>query len=242
MKRVKNYSNVALIYSHLMRSIDYKMWAKYIYSLSRISKKRNCSALELACGSGIIADYIKGKFQNYTMCDLSLEMLKSIEAETAFKINCDFQNLPFKNKYDFVFSTFDSVNYLLTKKKFITMLNNVEQVLKPSGIFTFDVSLEANSLHNHKYLNRKGEYLGIKYEQLSNYNEMNKIHTNKFVIRESNNIKVKEIHKQRIYSFNDYFKMISKTNLFVYACYDSFSFNNASGSNERAQFVLRKRN
>lgn len=237
----KNYSFVAQIYAHLMRSIDYKMWAKYIYDISRLGKKKNISVLELACGSGKIAGILSKKIKDYSLCDLSFDMLMLIDPKITGKINCNFILLPFKKKFDFVFSTFDSANYLLTKKSFIEMLKSVELCLYDDGIYTFDVSLEANSINNQKYLNRKGDYNGIKYEQISNYSKTKQLHSNKFIIIDKNGKKIIENHKQRIYQFDEYFDMISKTNLYVYACYDSFSFNNASSSCERVQFVLKKR-
>lgn len=223
-----------------MRSIDYKMWAKYVYDLSRLNGKRNISVLELACGSGEIAGFLSKKIKDYTLCDLSLDMLLSMENKLS-KINCDMTLLPFKRKFDFVFSTFDSVNYLLTKKSFVKMLNSVEICLAENGIFTFDVSLDANSLNNQKYLNRSGMYGEFKYEQISRYHRSKHIHRNKFRITDKLGSTFIENHKQRIFLFDEYFEMISKTNLYVYGCYDAFSFSNASSSNERAQFVLKKR-
>lgn len=237
----KTYSNVAFIYPHLMRSIDYKMWAKYIYGLSRLTKKKSLSVLELACGSGKLAGYLSKKFKDYTLCDLSLQMLLSFENESAGKVNCDVTALPFKKKYDFIFSTFDSVNYLLTKKSFVKMLKSVESCLDEKGIFTFDVSLEANSLNNQKYLNRKGEYKGINYQQISTYNKIKQVHRNKFIITDEFGNETVENHRQRIFPFEDYFDMIAGTNFYVYGCYDAFSFNNASAKSDRAQFVLKKR-
>lgn len=224
-----------------MRSIDYKMWAKYIYNLSRITKKKNLSVLELACGSGEVAGYLRKKFNDYTVCDLSLQMLLSFDHELANRINCDITALPFKQKFDFVFSTFDSVNYLLTKTAFIKMLNSVDSCLDQNGIYTFDVSLEENSLRNLKYLNRKGEFQGIRYQQISSFSRAKKIHQNKFVITCEDGSAVTENHRQRVFSFEEYFELISKTKFYVYGCYEAFSFSNASQKSERAQFVLKKR-
>lgn len=237
----KDYSIVAQIYAHLMRSINYKMWAKYIYELSKINKKKNISVLELAGGSGQLASFLIKKFKNYFLCDLSLPMLLLSEKKYPARINCDIRSLPFKNKFDFIFSTFDSVNYLLTKKAFVDMLESVESCLDENGVFTFDVSLETNSINNVKYLNRVGEYKGMKYEQISSYNRKTRIHQNRFVITTDDGKVHKENHMQRAFPFDDIFDMISKTNLYVYSCYEAFGFCNASSKSERAQFVLKKR-
>jgi len=51
---VKTYSAIAEIYAHMMRSIDYKEWADYIFEISRELKKKNLSVLELAEGPELL--------------------------------------------------------------------------------------------------------------------------------------------------------------------------------------------
>lgn len=237
----KSYSHLAEVYEHMMRFIDYKSWAKYIYLISKLNKNKNKYVLELAGGRGTLAKLLQEKFTNYILTDLSLKMLSNPKLELEKKVVCNFFSLPFRQNFDFIFSTFDSVNYILTKRDFIKMLNEVAAILYDDGIFTFDVSLEKNSLKHLKNLNRHGEVNSIKYFQKSQYNIRTRIHTNKFEIILENGSIVEEIHKQKVYLFKDYFDMIEKSPFYVYACYKCFSFDNADEASERAQFVLRKR-
>lgn len=235
------YKHISDLYSHLMKFIDYKKWAKYIFEISKNLKEKEILSLELACGNCSLANYLHNKFKFYVASDLSFNMLLNAPTSIKNKVNCNFLHLPFKNKFNFIFSCFDSVNYLTTKKDFSNMLKEVANILDENGILTFDVSMESNSLKYQKYLNRKGSYNGIKYEQVSRYNYKNKIHSNKFILEFKDGKKVEEIHNQKIYKFEEYFEMISASEFYVVNCYESFTFNNANENSERIQFVLKKK-
>lgn len=237
----KIYSQLAPIYSHLMRTIDYSVWANYIYSISKSVNKKNLSVLEIACGNGTIARLLKGKFKYYCVSDLSKDMLNQLDEKNIDRVCCNMTELPFKNKYDFIFSTFDSINYLMSKPKLKLLFNEVSGCLKTDGIFTFDVSLERNSKTYQKFLNRKGSNKGITFVQKSKYDEEKRIHYNYFEITLANGKKVKEIHKQKIYRFEDYFKFIDESDFYVYKCKKAFTDKDASAETERAQFILKKK-
>ncbi|MEW6506204.1 MAG: methyltransferase domain-containing protein [Bacteroidota bacterium] len=236
----KNYSHLSLIYPYIMRSIDYVKWSNYIYSISKQLRKKNLYALELAGGNGAIANKIFTKFGHFCISDLSMYMLRSA-GNNLDKVCCNMTELPFKQKYDFVFSTFDSINYLMSRQKILSLLKEVDLCLKPDGIFTFDVSLENNSKLYQKYLNRKGSVDSIKYVQKSIYDEVERIHYNYFEIILANGKKVEEIHKQKIYPFEDYFTFIDKSNFYVYKCKESFTDIDAVTESERVQFILKKK-
>lgn len=237
---VKTYSAIAEIYPHMMRSIDYQEWADYIYEISKYLKLKKILALELAGGNGAIAKLLQSKMKIVTS-DLSLAMLKNGGEKSVLKVCCDMMNLPFKNRYDFVFSTFDSVNYLNTKEKLIRYLNSVSGCISADGILAFDVSLENNSKKFEKYLNRRGKVNGITYKQRSFYNPGTRIHYNHFELTFDDGRKVEEIHKQKIYRFEEYFDFIDRSDFYVHKCYKAFTFKNADSETERAQFILKKK-
>lgn len=239
--KADSYSALALIYGHLMKSIDYEKWAEYIYAISKDVPQHNLDVLELACGTGIIGEHLKKKFGGLMITDKAPHMLKQNSLEGASRVCCDMTSLPFKHKFDFIYSTFDSVNYILSKEKFIGMLNEVSASLSGHGIFTFDVSMEKNSIRYQRYLNRKGKYQKITYQQKSFYNEKSRIHYNIFDITMPDGSVIEEVHKQKIYAFEDYFRFIDSTEFYVHKCYEAFSYKDANENSERAQFILKKK-
>lgn len=238
-KKVNNYKFVSRIYDFINRKIDYEIWAVYLIEICGEKLNKNSYILELGAGTSKLAKVFQKKYKNYYPTDLSFEMLN--ENKPKNKVVCSMTNLPFKNKYDVVISAFDSVNYLLKKKDLFTLFIEVKRILKDDGIFLFDVSLESNSFVHASKPIRKGNTGEFKFIQKSFYNSKNKIHINEFLITDKNGNNYKEIHKEKIYPFFDYFPIIEKAGLYVEYCFEAFTFDNARENSERAQFVIKKK-
>ncbi len=234
------YTNLAQIYEHLMKYINYREWAKYIFDLIKFLEIEKPEVLELAAGNGKLAKHFYEDCENIVISDISKSMLNLVESFPNAKVCCNMTALPFLNKFNFIFAAFDSVNYLTTEEQFELMLVSVSKALKPKGFFTFDVSLKNNSLHFEKKLNRKGLYKGIKYIQKSDFFVDEKIHRNIFKIKLKNGSIVEESHYQKIYDFDYYFDSAQRNGFDVKHCFEAFSFNEAHHSTGRAQFILQK--
>jgi SAM-dependent methyltransferase len=237
---LKPYEALAVIYEHLMKNVRYDFWAEYINFIVREYLPRKPKVLELAAGNLKFAKRIKTHFKDITVSDISYNMLHSSSPARIPRVCCDMTALPFKKKFDLVISSFDSVNYLTTKNKLLTLFREVEKILNDDGIFTFDVVLEKNCISYEQFANRKGTYKGINFEQISNYDKKKKFHKNVFNIFLPTGESVTEIHKQKIYSFYTYFEVISKTNLYVVDCLKTFTFEKADSESDRAQFILKR--
>jgi len=235
----KIYDKVADIYPYLMRTIHYDKWAKYLYEIVKTSVNKNDVILELGAGNGKLADHLRHYFPDIIITDLSFNMLSQDSEYGIKKVCCDMTSIPFNARFTLIYSAFDSVNYLTTKKKLLSFFKEVKRILAEGGIFTFDVSLERNSLKHIKEPFRKGKYKGISFVQKSWYCPKSRIHKNTFNL-EIESKSYLEQHKQKIYPFEEYFMMIEKAGLYVSECFEAFTFNNGNAECERVQFVVRK--
>lgn len=238
--KVKSYEQVSAIYDGLMKKLDYTSWAKYILLIAKDNVHVEAGFLELGAGNCKMAKILSKKYRNYYASDISLSMLRSGDTNNTTKICCDMTLLPFKEKFDFVFSTFDSVNYILKQKSLKSLFTEVDYLLREDGIFTFDVSLEKNSLNFTTGKSTEGQHNGFHYKMFSKYNKLSRIHYNNFYIWNELGVKFKEVHKEKIYPINTYFKLAEKAGLHVESCYDCFTFKNVNQKSERAQFIMRK--
>jgi len=241
LEEVKPYSYFAMIYSHLMRSVDYSFWAKYIKEIHDTLGDKNDIALELAAGNCSLANHLTHQFKKLYVSDISKEMLMTSTNKNLEKVCCDMSLLPFKNKFDFIYSAFDSVNYLNNETRLSEYFANISNNLSENGLLLFDVSLKNNSLKHVKSLNRKGIYNGIKYIQKSVFDEKTKIHSNFIKIKLKDGKVVEEVHQQKIYDFYYYFEVLESNNLFAIECFDSFTFNDATEDSERVQFIVKRK-
>jgi len=240
--KVKPYEKVSGIYDGLMKKLDYESWSKYILLIAKENVHQEAKFLELGAGNCKMAKILSEKYKNYYASDISISMLCSSYKSHLKKICCDMTSLPFKVKFDFVFSAFDSVNYILKQKSLLNLFKEINYLLEEDGIFTFDVSLEKNSLNFITSKSTEGQHNGYWYRMLSKYNKRSRIHCNNFYIWNESGIKFKEVHKEKIYKIDTYFKLADKAGLHIEACYDCFSFKDVNQKSERAQFVMRKIN
>jgi SAM-dependent methyltransferase len=223
-----------------MRKVNYPVWAKYIYSLIKDDVPADAAGLELAAGTCRITNHLSSYFPKLLATDISKNMLASGESDLFPKVCCDMALLPFKTKFDFIYSTFDSVNYLTSRKKLLKMFAEVSNLLTDTGLFTFDASLERNSILYSEDPERKGSFKGIKYTQKSEYDSKSKIHKNSFLIKSKTGEIYSEIHRQKIFPFETYFELLEHAGLYVKNCYDAFSYKEGSPESERVQFITKK--
>lgn len=240
-EKSKIYDEVVFIYSHLMRKVHYDYWADYIYSVTNRFINNQSKVLELAAGNCQLAQFLSDYYPNYLASDLSLPMLKQFNNKKIDKICCDMIKLPLKGKFDLVISAFDSINYLTKIKDVMFLFSEISRILNKNGVFTFDVSLENNSYKHIREANRKGSFNGIKYLQKSSYNPKTRIHKNYFLITHPSGQISEELHVQKIYRFETYFKLIDKAGLQVEECYEAFTFKNANAKCSRVQFIVRRK-
>jgi len=241
MAKVKPYEILPLIYPHLMKKIQYNRWAAYLHELVKKECPKRSKVLELGAGDGTFALYFQKYYPHLIITDISSNMLIN-KNNNIPRICCDMTSLPFKKKFDLIYSNFDSVNYLLKGKLLVKLFNEVSLILNDGGVFTFDISLEKNSYVHVSRNNKEGKFKRVKFKQTSAFNPGTRIHTNKFRIKLANGDEYSEIHREKIYSFETYFRLIENTDLYVAECYETFSFKPGSKDSDRIQFMLKKRN
>lgn len=235
----KNYSDLAVIYNHIMKKVRYDRWSEYLYWVTKEFLPDKPKVLELAAGKCSLAKLLSNYFPDIITSDLSYHMLMD-SGYRGKQVCCSMLSLPFKEKFDFIYSTFDSVNYLTSKNQLIQMLTEVKGNLNEEGIFAFDVSMEKNSLKHVEDPIREGVYKGLRYTHKSEYNGFSGIHKNTFHITGAGGKETIEIHRQKIYPFSTYFEVIEKAGLYAAACYKAFSFTKATPDSERLQFIIKK--
>jgi len=224
-----------------MKSVDYSFWAKYIREIHNTLGEPSDIALEVGAGNGKLGEYLKNQFQRLYLTDFSLEMLKENKSFID-SVCCDMTALPFQAEFDFIFSTFDTVNYLSNEEKMRLFFNRIKNNLTKNGYLLFDVSLESNSLKHVEKLNRKGKHKGITYIQKSDYDKNEKLHSNTLEIKLPDGKWYFEKHEQKIYDFYYYFDVIESEGLFVAECFEAFTFENASRKSDRVQFIVKREN
>jgi len=142
--------NVYRDFAYLYMKGDYPRFSERMATLlPPILKKLNAqprTVLDLACGEGSFAVALAGRGYAVTGVDSSGEMLNLARERAARAgqditfLEQDMRALSVDSGYDLVTSWYDSLNYLLKMEDLKACYSGVHGVLKPGGLFIFDMN------------------------------------------------------------------------------------------------------
>ncbi|MFC1552121.1 class I SAM-dependent DNA methyltransferase [Candidatus Latescibacterota bacterium] len=239
------YGELAKIYDRVMDHVKYDKWVDYISSIFEKYDVRVTRILEIACGTGNFSLYFNELGYDITCTDLSPDMLK-IAAVKFEKHNipkklfaADMSSLPLKGEFDAVLCLYDSVNYLLDSENVKKTMTDIYSVLRPGGLFIFDVCTVKNSKLYFADNTMFEELDDIKYERKCSYNDTECIQENVFIVDclDKNYV---ERHLQRIYTLKEIEDIISGTLFKNLGIFNDLTFFEGSEDSERVHFVLKK--
>lgn len=242
------YDEFASIYDRLINEdIDYE---KISEKLKNIIENYNVECkdyLDLACGTGNVAERIAGKFENTYCADLSEEMIKKAEAK--FKKNnidakffCkDMSNFNLNKEFDFISCVLDSSNYIIEDEDFENYINCVYNHLKDKGIFVFDINSYYKLsviLGNNTYIHNE-EDIFYSWENVFEDDVAN-MYLTFFVKRGELFEKFEETHFERAYKENYIERVLSWCGFEILEKFDGYSDDSVNEKSERILYVVRK--
>lgn len=138
------YSDFADYYDLYAEEYDYDLWFAYLKNLSGLTEFKGKRILDLGCGTGILLLKFAQVGSVVTGVDLSNKML-SVADQTIFEagkkatlIQSDISTYSAYDRYDFIYSTCDTVNYL-NQSHLLSMFANISKMMKNGSYFTFDM-------------------------------------------------------------------------------------------------------
>lgn len=145
---VRQYGDVAFIYDALMAGVPHRLWLARILTLAAERGKTPRSALDIACGTGLVTEQLYGRgLAPVVGVDLSAPMI----AIARTKAQAGRQNITYFQQdaarldlgartFDLVVSLFDSLNYLTDPGALEQAFNRIFAHTAPGGLFAFDLN------------------------------------------------------------------------------------------------------
>lgn len=251
-KDSSQYKALAPIYDYLMNEIDYDEWSDFVDELIQTHHPEAQTLLELACGTGSHALSLE-ELETYdiTATDLSAEMLEEAKAKATFRNStitwkqADMLHLDMGTTYDVVVSLYDSINYMMNLDDVIKVMKNAKAHLNEDGVFIFDFTTPANSEEGAEDMNDEGTSPdGYRFVRKSYYLPSERIHCNEIEIeklsadKKSVVQKMREVHRQRIYTLAEMKNAAAAAGLEWLAAYGSFDLDKATEKSHRITVVL----
>ena len=206
MEQPENYKkNFVELYDSLMNTEYYLDWGNWInLTIEKYSIPKD-KAIDLACGTGKIAEILEKLGFSVLCIDNSEEMLKKakirLKGRKCTFAKRDMANFDLSSDYSLVTSFYDSINYLLELEKVNHMMKNVSKALKKGGYFLLDI----NTKEKIKYLQKKPSFISeADSYRVQFMNEGTENFWNlKIKITDKNNKVSMEEHIERGYDLNE---------------------------------------
>lgn len=177
MEKYSDYDDFAYLYN--------RYWGNFPIRIMPILEElvlkdfpKGARVLDICCGTGQLAGELHQRGYEVTGVDGSDEMLKFARehAPTTPFIPSDVRAFMLMARFNIAFSTFDSLNHMMTLEDLELVFANVFRQLEAKGVFVFDMNLESG------FLNRWVESFNIVDEDAavmvnSHYNPEEKIAT-----------------------------------------------------------------
>lgn len=248
-KKVPPYTKLAFIYDFLMRYVDYDDWASY---LVRLFNKADCdvtSVFDISSGTGSLILHLAELGYQVSGQDYSYDMVRIAKKKflhgnmPATLWTGSMAEQVSKQKYDAVISTYDSINYCHPIAKCEKVFEHVANIVKPGGVFVFDISTVHNSKkYFRRYYDRDGTNK-FDYIRQSYYLPDKRKQINEFYItwKSQRNICYKEYHEQKIYRIAELKEIVPKQFFEIIGVYDGFSLRPGTEKSDRVHFLLKKK-
>jgi ubiquinone/menaquinone biosynthesis C-methylase UbiE len=144
------YGDVSAIYDALMANVPHGAWLSRIEREARLRDKFPRSALDVACGTGIVSELlhergyrpVQGVDISPAMISIARTKAQALGSPNSLRYDVfDAAALDLGDaRFDMAVSLFDSLNYILEPAKLQAAFKRVFQHITPGGFFAFDMN------------------------------------------------------------------------------------------------------
>lgn len=240
-----SFGPIAPHYDILMADVPYDMWAGYYRLLLSQHGLDPDRVLDVACGTGSVAELLCESGYEMTGFDLSEAMIeraraKAVSKELPIEYHvADATTLDLGKTFEGAYSFFDSLNYISTLAGFRAAIERVGAHLEPGGSFVFDLNTAyafEQRMFDQKEKRKKAK---IRYDWKGDYD------------RETRTIRVEmeferdgeifhEVHVQRAHSMNEVHDALRDAGFDWVKIYDSYTLDAPAKSSDRIHVIATK--
>ena len=245
------YNDFAMIYDTFMEDTPYKQWVSFMEDIIKeqgITPKLIC---DLGCGTGKMCEMFADKGLDVIGIDASEEMLmiareNEMEAQRGILyLMQDMSEFELYGTVDVIYSSCDSINYLMEEEKVLSMFKWVNNYLEKGGLFIFDVNTP------HKYKTLLGEKVFAEQTEDAAYiwenfydekKQINEFYVSFFVADEDGKYdRFEEVHYQKAYEVEHIKTLLARAGMELVAVYDDYTTKPCDEKTLRATFVAREK-
>ncbi|MEM1535537.1 MAG: methyltransferase domain-containing protein [Candidatus Pacearchaeota archaeon] len=243
---MKIYKKFAEIYDKIMQEGFHRKYKQYYEFIIANAKRYGVSLnrmLDIACGTGKLAEMFRKKGYDIEGIDKSKNMLEIARQRGIKCYEADMAHFNLNKKYNLILCVFDSLNYLTKPNQIRKCFSCVSKHLEKGGLFIFDMNSDYKI--NSLLRNASTWYKKINNIELIWINSWKKdMWISKIImfekIKENIYKRYCEVHVEKAYSLAKIKKLLKETGFRIRGIYSSLNFDKIKKDSGRWFFVVQK--
>lgn len=216
--------------------------------LQRLALPVGSSILDLCCGHGRHAIALAKRGYRVTGQDLSEFFLHRAQAEAESQdvqvrwIHSDMRSIPYENEFDAVINLFGSFGYLENEGEDQKVLQQVQQALKPEGLFLLETMQREALLRSFAFheINRHADGLMVLQER--SFDLLSGRSNALITLLAADGRRSEYHHSVRVYTLTELARMLDSAGLPVQAYYGGLDGRDLRLTSQRQIVLSRKGN
>jgi ubiquinone/menaquinone biosynthesis C-methylase UbiE len=242
------YREIAKIYDELVGKAAFECWLEnFLQVVERYGIGFRICA-DVACGTGLAAQYLSRVCERVYAVDLSHWMLevargRQYSSEVIF-LEQPFTGLLLPEKVDLVTCNFDSLNYLLEEKELAETVRRFSRALEHGGYAIFDINTTrelAEGWGDDVLFHRLSNAFSVWETSWDAEARINTVRMTNFIRVDDDSYGMsEEVHRERAYDLELILGYLRKAGFSKTEAFDAKDLGGVDEDTRRVQFVARK--
>lgn len=245
------YNDFARVYNTFMGDTPYERWVQFIEDQMKKANIEPKIVCDLGCGTGTMCEMFAERGIDMIGIDCSEEMLMVARESASDKgleilyLNQDMTDFELYGTVDMIYSSCDSLNYLLEEEEVLQTFKLVNNYLEKDGLFIFDINTlyKYENILGDKVFTEQTENAAYIWENLFDPEDgINEYAVNFFVQDEDGRYtRTEEIHYEKAYTIDTIKRLLDEAGLELIGIYDDYTDKPWQEETIRATFVAKEK-
>ena len=245
------YNEFAKVYDTFMEDTPYEKWVAFIEDCMKKHSITPHILCDLGCGTGKMCTMFAEQGVEMIGIDNSEEMLMVArehamqQEQNILYLLQEMSDFELYGTVDVIYSSCDSINYLLEEEEVLQTFKWVNNYLEPQGLFIFDMNTPykyENILGDKTFAEQTEDAAYIWENHYDQEEGINEFIVNFFIKDKKDKYKrTEECHYQRAYTIEEIKHLLEQAQLELIGIYDDYSEVAYHEKALRATFVARER-
>ena len=244
----RSYREIARIYDELVGNTAFECWLENFVRIVERYGIRFRVCADIACGTGLAAQYLSRVCERLYAVDVSPWMLevagdREYASEVIF-LEQAFIELKLPEKVELVTCNFDSLNYLQEENELAETLKRFAKSLKPGGYAIFDINTTrelAEGWGDDVLFHRLSNAFSVWETSWDPEARINTVRMTNFIEADDHTYSMsEEVHKEKAYDLELLFKYLRRAGFSKIEAFDAKDLGGVGEDTRRVQFVTRK--